>query len=41
MFKLIPREVRFYDYFEQQSVHIQTAARLLHELVHQFADACG
>jgi len=39
MFNFIPREVRFYDYFEQQSVHIQTAARLLHELVHQFADA--
>jgi predicted phosphate transport protein (TIGR00153 family) len=39
MFNLIPREVRFYDYFEQQAAHIQTAARLLHELVHHFADA--
>jgi predicted phosphate transport protein (TIGR00153 family) len=39
MFNLIPREVRFYDYFEKQSEHIGRAARLLHELVHNFADA--
>jgi predicted phosphate transport protein (TIGR00153 family) len=39
MFNLIPKEVRFYDYFEQQSQHILRAARLLHELVHNFADA--
>ncbi|HXG02852.1 MAG TPA: DUF47 family protein [Candidatus Binatia bacterium] len=39
MFNLIPREVRFYDYFERQSEHIGRAARLLHELVHNFADA--
>ena len=39
MFNLIPQEVRFFDYFEQQSRHIITAAELLHELVHNFADA--
>jgi uncharacterized protein len=39
MFSLIPREVRFFDLFEQQSHHIIRAAQLLHELVHHFADA--
>jgi uncharacterized protein len=39
MFNLIPREVRFFDYFDQQSVYILQAARLLHELVHTFSDA--
>ena len=39
MFKLIPREVGFFDLFEQQSQHIIKAAQLLHELVHNFADA--
>jgi predicted phosphate transport protein (TIGR00153 family) len=39
MFNLIPREVRFFDYFEQQSEHIQKGAALLHELVHNFSDA--
>ncbi len=39
MFNLIPREVRFYDYFETQSEHIRRAASLLHELVHNFTDA--
>src|ERR687896_2135974 len=39
MFNFIPREVRFYDYFEQQSQHVLKAAGLLHELVHNFADA--
>ena len=39
MFNLVPKEVRFFDLFEQQSEHIITAARLLHELVHNFADA--
>ncbi len=39
MFSLIPREVRFYDYFERQSEHIGRAARLLHDMVHNFADA--
>src|SRR5437870_11462642 len=39
MFNLIPKEVRFFDYFEQQSQHIIRAAALLHEMVHNFADA--
>ena len=39
MFNLIPREVRFFDYFEQQSQHIIHGAKLLHELVHDFRDA--
>jgi predicted phosphate transport protein (TIGR00153 family) len=39
MFSLIPREVRFFDLFEQQSQHIIRAAGLLHEMVHHFADA--
>ena len=39
MFSLIPREVRFFDLFEQQSQHIIRAAQLLHDLVHNFSDA--
>ena len=39
MFNLIPREVRFFDYFEQQSQHTIHGAQLLHELVHDFRDA--
>jgi predicted phosphate transport protein (TIGR00153 family) len=39
MFRLVPREVRFYDLFEQQSKHILKAAALLHDLVHNFTDA--
>jgi predicted phosphate transport protein (TIGR00153 family) len=39
MFSLIPREVRFFDLFEQQSQHIIKAAQLLHDLVHTFSDA--
>jgi len=39
MFNLIPKEVRFFDLFEQQSQYIIQAAALLHELVHNFADA--
>jgi uncharacterized protein Yka (UPF0111/DUF47 family) len=39
MFNLIPREVRFFELFDQQSEHIIKAAALLHELVHNFADA--
>jgi predicted phosphate transport protein (TIGR00153 family) len=38
MFKLFPREVRFYDLFEQQGQHILHAAGLLHDLVHNFTD---
>jgi len=37
MFSLIPKEVRFYDYFEQQSKHILNAAALLHDLCHNFS----
>jgi predicted phosphate transport protein (TIGR00153 family) len=39
MFNLIPKEVRFFELFDQQSAHIIKAAALLHELVHNFADA--
>jgi uncharacterized protein len=39
MFKFFPREVRFYDLFEQQGQHILNAASLLHDLVHNFTDA--
>ena len=39
MFNLIPREVRFFDLFDQQSEHISKAAALLHEMVHNFSDA--
>ena len=39
MWRLIPREVRFFDQFEQQSANIKKAAHLLHELIHDFADA--
>jgi predicted phosphate transport protein (TIGR00153 family) len=39
MFNLIPREVRFFDLFDQQSEHIVKAAALLHEMVHNFSDA--
>jgi len=39
MFNLIPREVRFFDSFEQQSQHMIRAAGLLQELVQNFADA--
>jgi hypothetical protein len=38
MVRLIPREAKFYDLFEQQSQHILTAARLLYELLHDFHD---
>jgi predicted phosphate transport protein (TIGR00153 family) len=39
MFNLIPKEVRFFDYFEQQSRHILEASRLLLDLVQHFPDA--
>jgi uncharacterized protein len=39
MLNLIPKEVRFYDYFELQAEHIIKAAGLLHEMVHNFSDA--
>ena len=39
MFNLIPKEVRFFDLFEQQSQHMISGAALLHDLVHNFQDA--
>jgi len=39
MFNLIPREVRFFDYFERQSEHIIKAADLLKQLTYDFRDA--
>jgi len=39
MFNLIPKEVRFFDYFEQQSEHILRAADLLKQLTNDFRDA--
>ena len=39
MFNLIPKEVRFYDYFEQQSRNLVRAGALLRELVYDFPDA--
>lgn len=39
MFNLIPREVRFFDYFEQQGTNIIDTADLLYELVHTFSEA--
>ena len=39
MFNFLPKEVRFYDYFEQQSQNILKAAALLDDLVRNFADA--
>jgi uncharacterized protein len=38
-FKFIPREAKFYDYFEQQSENILEAGRLLRDLVQNFPDA--
>ncbi|MBI4628871.1 MAG: DUF47 domain-containing protein [Candidatus Rokubacteria bacterium] len=39
MFNLIPREVRFFDYFDKQAQNILLAGTLLHDLVYNFADA--
>jgi uncharacterized protein len=39
MFNFLPKEVRFYDYFEQQSQNILKAAALLDDLARNFADA--
>jgi uncharacterized protein len=39
MFNFLPKEVRFYDYFEQQSDNILKAAALLHDLARDFSDA--
>jgi predicted phosphate transport protein (TIGR00153 family) len=39
MFRLIPREERFFDLFEQQATHIVESGRRLHELIFDFSDA--
>ncbi len=39
MFRLIPKEEKFFDLFEQQAACIVRAARVLHELVHDYANA--
>jgi predicted phosphate transport protein (TIGR00153 family) len=39
MFNLIPKEVHFFQQFEQQSANIRRAAGLLHDLIYNFADA--
>src|SRR3989442_14070588 len=36
--KLIPKEVPFYDCFEQQSEYAIKGAALLHDMVHNFQD---
>ena len=39
MWNLIPKEARFFDYFDQQSQNILRAAVLLKELIRDFGDA--
>lgn len=39
MFNFIPREAKFFDYFEQQSEYMLKAAALLNEMVTDFRDA--
>ncbi len=39
MFRLIPREEKFFDLFEQQGTNIVAAARVLEELVHDYPSA--
>jgi len=39
MFRLIPREEKFYDLFERQAAHIGESARRLRELVFDFSDS--
>lgn len=41
MFRLIPREEKFFDLFEKQAVNIVSAARVLEELVHDYPNAEG
>jgi uncharacterized protein len=38
MWRLLPREPRFFDDFERQSLHLVRAATLLHALVADFSD---
>src|SRR3990172_4980147 len=39
MFRLIPREEKFFDLFEQQATNIVAAARVLQELVQEYSNA--
>jgi len=39
VFRLLPREEKFFDLFEQQATHIVSAARALEELTLDYADA--
>ena len=39
MFRLLPREEKFFDLFEQQAGHIVTASRVLEELTLDYPDA--
>jgi len=38
MFRLLPREEKFFDLFEQQAGHIVSAARVLEELTLSYAN---
>ena len=39
MFRLLPREEKFFDLFEQQASHIVSASRVLEELTLDYQDA--
>jgi len=39
MFRLLPREEKFFDLFEQQAGHIMSAARVLEEMTLDYANA--
>jgi hypothetical protein len=39
VFRLLPREEKFFDLFEQQATHIVSASRVLEELTLDYADA--
>ena len=39
MFRLLPKEEKFFDLFEQQAAHIVTASRVLEEMTLEYADA--
>ena len=41
MFRLLPREEKFFDLFEQQASHIVSASRVLEELTLDYPDAKG
>jgi hypothetical protein len=39
VFRLLPREEKFFDLFEQQAAHIVSASRVLEEMTLEYADA--